>query len=203
VSKLPHIEISIDGVTYDNTFQKDISVDQTNLQDEFVHHAERYAYYAFLSALARSKAATAKMEKEQVYARVDAEKRQAAGQVPGFKFTEKMAENEVITDPRYVDAHKRWIEATLLADLLEEASRAMSQRREMLVQFGGIARQQMSPQRVLEQQVPIVEQLISQSRTPSPPPMPPPLELSATASESEPAAEPTPPTSRRRRQAAQ
>lgn len=196
--QLPQIEITMDGITYDNTFSSDIAIDVTNLQDELATHAEKYAYYAFLAATARAKAAYAKMELEQLYARVDFEKRKAAGNVPGFKYTEKMCENEVITDQRYIEQKKKALDANLLADQLDEAARAMAQRREMLVQLGGISRQQMSPQRVVEQQQGVVESLIGASRNPNPPPPAPPPQQPA----------PTPavesgvpiPQSRRRRQ---
>jgi hypothetical protein len=168
--QLPHIEIIIDGVTYDNTFARDVMIDRTNLEVELATHAERYAYYAFLAATARAKEAIKKMEKDQLYARVDFEKRRAAQQVPGFKYTEKMCENEVITDPRYTTLSEEYITAKLLADQLEECARAMAQRREMLVQLGGISRQQMAPQRVVEQQAAVVERVIASNRAPAPPP---------------------------------
>lgn len=172
--QLPHIEIIIDGITYDNTFQRDVAIDQTNLNDELATHAEKYAYYGFLAAIAATKAAYAKMESEQLYARIDHEKRRAAQQVPGFKYTEKMAENEVITDPRYIEQQKKYLDTKLLSDQLTEAARAMAQRREMLVQLGGISRQQMSPQRVVEQQAEVVHGIMNRPPAPAPAPNPPP-----------------------------
>jgi len=164
--QLPNIEIKIDGIVYENTFAQDISIDRTNLEEEFATHAEKYYYYAFLAQVAEAKAAFKKNEVKQVYARIDAEKRGAVMKLPAdvkatVKYTEKMYESEVITDPRYVEAQKEEIEANLLAGQLSEAARAMAQRRDMLVQLGGMFRQSQAPTRVVEQQAPVVEGLIT------------------------------------------
>jgi hypothetical protein len=162
--QLPKIEIIIDGITYDNTFSDDVRIDRTNIEEELVTQAEKYAYYAFLAATARAKAAYGKMDRDQTYARVDHEKRNVAKAIPGFKQTEKMVENEVITDARFIEAEKKYLDLNLLADQLEKAERAMAQRREMLIQLGGITRQQMSPMRVVEQNAVTARDLIAQSR---------------------------------------
>jgi len=197
--QLPLIEITIDGVKYENTFQQDVSIDRTNIETELATHAEKYAYYGFLSSLAKAKAAYAKMERDQVYARLDAEKRKLAAAVTGLKYTEKMCENEVITDKRYVEIAHRYLDLELLADQLEKAERAMSQRREMLVQLGGISRQMMAPQRVVEQQSSVAADLIERSRaqtapqtTPYAPPPPPAPLAEAPQPEAPPAPAPAP-----------
>lgn len=162
---LPNIEITIDGVTYDNTFSHDVTIDRTNLEEEIAEHAQKYYYYAFLSEVAKTKAAFKKIEMEQCYATLDHEKRDAAKNISGFKFTEKMCENEVITDQRYRTAQTAYLTADLLANQLEKAERAMSQRKDMLIQLGNINRHVMSPSpRVTEQQTSVAEELISRTR---------------------------------------
>jgi len=168
MAKLPNIEIKLDGIEYAYTFSEDISVDRTNLEEELSTQAEKYYYYAYLATTARTKALFKKAELEQMYARVDNEKRNLAKTVPGFKYTEKMCENEVITDPRYVALQTAYFEADLLANQLDECARAMAQRRDMLIQLGGITRQTMSPTRVVEQQRDVAETLIAKTRERSP-----------------------------------
>ena len=159
----PRIEISIDGITYENTFQDDIRIDRTNLEQELATHAEKYHYYASLAQIASFKAASKKFELEQLYARVDCEKRIQAS-TSGVKHTEKMFESEVITDPRYATAQGEYLQSTLLANQLTECAKSMAHRRDMLIQLGGITKQTLQPQRVVEQQANAVREMITTSR---------------------------------------
>jgi len=156
MSNVPTFEITIGGVTYDNSFEDDVSIDQSRLNDEFCNQAEKYAYYAFLSEKAKGKYEFQKFELEQIYARVDAEKRmqamQAQAQNPKFKYTEKMCENEVVTDKRYVEAKHECLRFKELSGQLQQAAIAIAQRRDMLIQLGANDRQGNTPQRIMEQQ---------------------------------------------------
>jgi hypothetical protein len=154
--KLPQIQIVISGTQYDNTFNDDIRIERTDLDTEFSTQAEKYAYYAFLAEMAEHIYELGKAELEQLYAKVDFQKRQAADAVksanPQFKYTEKMCENEVLTDGAYVLKRKEVLEAKLLAGQLKVCSMAFAQRREMLISLGASQRNQMLPHRLNEEQ---------------------------------------------------
>lgn len=164
-SRLPEITITINGVTYDNSFARDILIDRTNLDEEFARQPEIYAYYAFLAEDAKAVFERKKFELEQSYARIDHEKRMAAdatkAQNPKFKMTEKMVENEVITDPRYSEAKEAMLAAKLLAGQLDQAARAISQRRDMLQQMGANNRVGNMPTRVMETKQDTVRDIVA------------------------------------------
>lgn len=151
--QLPDMEITLNGVTYDNSFQSDVSIDRTNLDEEFATQAEKYAFYAFLAEEAKFIAARKKAHMDNVYAQLDHEKRTVAQnlkqQNPKFKFTETMCENEVKTDDRYQQAHLDYLKATKLAGQLDVAKRAIAMRRDMLIQMGASARIGVAPNQVL------------------------------------------------------
>lgn len=184
---IPKIDIVIAGVVYENTFARDILIDKTNIEDEFLTQPQKYHYYSYLAEEAKSKAAIKKFEVEQLYARIDFEKRHAANSLTGnphakIKYTEKMCENEVITDKRYSDAFNELLEMQRLANQLEKCAVSFAQRRDMLIQLGGNLRQTMQPQRLVDQQVATMREVMGrkplQQALPMhvpPPAMPPSL----------------------------
>lgn len=173
--RLPDINITIDGVTYESTYNDDVHIDHTNLEQEFLTHAEKYTYYAFLAAAARDKAVRKKDILAQIYAVVDSEKR-TAPKAPGLKYTETMYENEVKTDPRYKQAQTEFNDAELLANQLQQVAIGMAHRRDMLIQLGGMARQSMAPTRIVEQHAQTAQDLIAQTRAAQQAPsLPPPV----------------------------
>ena len=167
-SRLPEIAIVINGITYENTFARDVLIDRTDLETEFARQPETYAYYAFLAEDAKALYERAKAELEQQYARLDHEKRTNAAAIsaqnPKFKLTEKMVENEVITDPRYITSQTAMLDAKLLAGQLQQAATAIAQRRDMLQQMGANSRIGMMPARVLEHQQESAHEIIAANR---------------------------------------
>ncbi len=166
--KLPKIDISIDGVKYDHSFSTDIAIDSTNLDDEFCTQAEKYAFYAFLAAQAKSSYERHKFELEQTYATIDHEKRAEGdairAQNPKFKHTEKMVENEVITDQRYTDKKIETLNAKLLSEQLDKAAASIAQRKDMLVQLGLGHRTTNAPSRAMESQAQSAHEIIRKNK---------------------------------------
>ena len=166
--KLPEFIITINGITYDHTFDEDVRIDRTNLDEEFSDQSRRYAYYSFLAEDAKHCYERKKAALDQVYATLDFEKRQqAAGlqaQLPKFKYTEKMCENEVKSDDRYQEMLEEVHNAKKLAGQLDVASRAIAMRRDMLMQMGATARATLAPQRVLDSGRAAVKEVIAQGR---------------------------------------
>ena len=151
---LPKIDITLNGVEYDHSFEDDVSIDRTNLDEEFSTQPTKYAFYAFLAEEAKYLADRQKAILENVYAAIDTEKRTNAStllaQNPKHKHTEKMYENEVKGDARYKDTLEAYHKAKLLAGQLDVASRAIAMRRDMLMQMGATARLGAVPTRVME-----------------------------------------------------
>jgi hypothetical protein len=137
---LPIVRVEIEGVTYDHTFNDDVKIDPTNLDNEFCTQAEKYAFYSFIAAEARASMERKKLASEQIYAALDHKKRTEheilKGKDPKHKYTEKMIENEVVTDPDYKKAKLALIDAKLLAEQLNSAAAAIAQRKDMLNQLG-------------------------------------------------------------------
>lgn len=165
---LPKIELTVNGIKYDNTFDEDIKIDRTNLEEEFLTQSEKYAFYSFLAEEARYLADRRKAVVENVYAALDAEKRLAAAQMAAqnskYKYTESMCHNEIIGDQRYKDVLEAQHKATLLANQLNVASRAMAMRKDMLMQMGHSQRAGGAPPRVQATQTEHVKDIITRKK---------------------------------------
>jgi len=176
--EMPEVKIQIGDVEYDNSFNDDIRIDRTNLDDELSTHAEKYWFYAYLAEEANWRVGVLVHELDQLYARTDYEVRQRGESIKksGGKITEKMIENEVITDQKYQAKKLDMLDAKKMAAQLKACANAMAARKDMLVQIGGIARQQMVPGRIVEDKTEHAHEIIKQnkeSQGAEPPPPPP------------------------------
>lgn len=136
-------EIEIDGESYDNTFEQDVSVDRTDLETEFENYARTYARYAVLHEIAKDMELRLKRELEILYAQLDQQKRIAAREVMSetkIKYTEKMYENEVKTDAIYQELELKYFDAKKTTGLLGAAKTAVDHKRFMLQSMGANAR---------------------------------------------------------------
>ena len=153
---LQDLPIELDGISYPNNIADHLRIDRTNLEEEFAIQSECYAYYASMEAIAKDKRARLKHGLELLYAQLDAEKRAAAQamqvQNPKFKYTEKMAENEVKGDKRYQIMLSDHLEADRLVNLLGAWRSAMDHKRESLVSLGAHDRTGNMSTRVLAEQ---------------------------------------------------
>lgn len=129
----------IGNTLYPSTLEADVFINRGNLQEEFMRHAERFAFWGTAHELAVDIVNRLSARLKRVYAELDAEKRQEFV-LTATKSTEKMVENVVITDPRYIDAQEELFEAEKQAGLLKAARDAMMSRRDMLIQLGSTAR---------------------------------------------------------------
>ena len=162
------MKITIEGVKYDHDFNKDVLIDQTQLEEEFSTQAEKYAFYAFLAARARAAYEHNKFALEQIEAALDHEKRSGHEQVKmqnaKHKYTEKMIEGEVITDKRFKDKKKEVLDARLLSEQLDKAAGAIAQRKDMLIQLGLGARIGNAPARVVDQHADAAHDVIAANK---------------------------------------
>lgn len=174
LQKLTGVPIDLGGVVYPNDFAEDLSIDRSNLQEEFLTHADKYAYYATLSELAEDRFNRLKENLETVAARCDYDKRteyeRMKAQETKLKMTEKMFENEVLLDPRYQAALKEMQDARYLAQLLRNAPMAFAHRRDMLLEVAKSHTVGMTHPRIIEGQQETVRNIMQRDTTAVPPP---------------------------------
>lgn len=190
------VNIEIDGVTYPNSYADDLSIDRSDLDAEFVEHAERYAYYATLAELADDRATRLKEDMEHLFAAIDVEKRRNYDQLklqdPKLKMTEAMFEHEVRLDQRYQTKLAEYQTARHLAKVLKAAPIAFAHRRDMLTSIGERELRVMSSPQITQGRQQVARNLIQRKQAPQLPPAEeaPPAELldrPAEESQSEPA----------------
>jgi hypothetical protein len=211
LKQLVNVQVVLGGVEYPNTYGDDISIDRTDLQEEFVRHAERYAYYATLAELADDRADRLKEDLEHLAAKLDHDTRQKAVALkqadPSFKMTETMVENEVKMHAAYRQAQTEYQEARHLAKLLKNAPHAFAHRRDMLIELGKTSMSTVGSPTVNRGLMQQARQVIERGVAPQMPPatINPPLPAHLTEEQSlaatEPAVEPAPVVTSRRRPA--
>ena len=157
VTRLHNYKIVISNVSWPNTFEEDIKLDRTMLEDEFADQSSKYAYWSTLAALAKDQEARLKRACELVYATSDAAAREEVRQLQAGgstqKFTEKIYETMAKTNQEYQKIQLEYLDARKLADLLTRAEHAFAQRKEMLISLGAHARTGATDLRVLKEQV--------------------------------------------------
>jgi hypothetical protein len=135
-----NVAIRINNITYDNSLAADLHIDRQSLDEEFVQHASRYAYYAFLSELAADQEVRLKHALDLLEAQLDSETRELArgAQLADakFKMTETMVENQVRGNSRYQAKLTEYLDAKQRAAVLRVARESMQQRKDMLVSLG-------------------------------------------------------------------
>lgn len=129
----------VGDLTFESKLEDDLFVNRTDLNNEFIRHPERFAFYATCYEIAANRENQYKVALDRLYASLDHEKRGEL-KVAGIKPTEKMVENSVITDDRYTAVQNEYIQAQRDAAVLKTAMQAMQHRRDMLIQLGSAAR---------------------------------------------------------------
>lgn len=124
---------TVGSVDYTSHLDEHLFINRGDLSGEFAEHSERFAYYATCYELAADKVRRFDIDLKRMYAVLDAEKR---GEMHGVKTTEKMIENMVITDDRYVALQNEATDAEKQLGLLKAARDSMAARKEMLISLG-------------------------------------------------------------------
>jgi len=113
-----------------------------DLSNSMRSQAGMFAHYAVLAARAQKQASTAKVAMEIKESVLDREIRQKAAET-GSKLTEPLIAKEIARSVDYIRACNAYNEATMIADLAKNTLEAWKQRRDMLVQLGVAAREEM------------------------------------------------------------
>ena len=131
--------LQVGELSFESKLQDDLYVNRSDLNSEFIRHPERFAFYATCYEIAAAKENNFKVNLERLYAILDYEKRGELS-MSGVKTTEKMVENSVITDDRYVALQDAYMQTQKDASICKQAMNAMQHRKDMLIQLGSAAR---------------------------------------------------------------
>ncbi|MBE0438112.1 MAG: hypothetical protein IBX56_20215 [Methylomicrobium sp.] len=122
--------------------KEDVSINMADLTDCFLNQASLFAHYSSMAAKASEQADNLKLVLEVKEAELNAEHRESLLK-GGGKVTEQMVTNAVLTDPRYIKVRKMHNEAKGVLEMLKAVPEAFRQRRDMLIQIGTNAREEM------------------------------------------------------------
>lgn len=118
-----------------NEFKKETQVKDYNLDSCFMEQSSLRAHYGAMAARAEAQASTAKVKFEVLEARLYDHHRKILID-GGAKVTEKMVENAVKTDPRWLAGKENVIEAETIAAVNKSLAISLADRRDMLIQLG-------------------------------------------------------------------
>ncbi len=137
------INLTIDKENYKSELYTDLIIDDNDLDDEFMEQPRKFAWWAAVEALAKDLYEVKKMELKRLYAITDANAR-AEGKASRTKKTEKMVENEVLTNQEYQIAENALAEIRKQYNLAHAGKEAFEQRKEMLISLGANYRAEVS-----------------------------------------------------------
>jgi uncharacterized protein YifN (PemK superfamily) len=120
----------------------DMSINDADLSDSMKRQAPLYTHYAMLTAQAQRQMDRAKIQTELTESKVHDRLTRAAKE-SGEKVVEAAIAKQILRDPEYLKAHIRYADAKMVYTLAKESLEAMKQRRDMLVQIGVAAREEM------------------------------------------------------------
>ena len=120
----------------------DLKFTDATLKDAFIDQAGLFAYYASKEAQAAYQTDKQKQALEIVEARVDHEIRQDAAD-QGTKITEGKITSGIRLNASYQKALEGYNQAKMIQNLAKAATEAFKQRRDMLIQCGADAREEL------------------------------------------------------------
>lgn len=127
---------------FDESYAREsVSLDQTNLQGEFVKYTADLAFWGAKLASAKQMESLAKLKKETTSADLDAQGREALS--GDKKPTEAMVSAWVVRHPAMQEAEKEYITATYEMDRVKAIHDALRAKRDMLVGLGAQQRAEM------------------------------------------------------------
>jgi hypothetical protein len=134
--------MAVDTFIIEKEVDEDLKIDVNDLSTGFSTQAAIFVHYGRKQAAAERQSAVKKLLIETTHAQLDRKIREEAA-AAGKKTTENGIEQEIATNPIFIKAKMEHIEA----DSIETANRitveAFRQRKDMLIQLGADARQEM------------------------------------------------------------
>lgn len=129
------VDLEIDGVAFQRQLGDDVPISGTAIDEEFMEHSDRFAWWATVTELARDKVARTKYQLDRIYALVDHKVRFELNDKKA-KVTEKIVENIVITSKEYQECMLELLEAKKQLGLAMAGKEALIQRKDMLISLG-------------------------------------------------------------------
>jgi hypothetical protein len=139
-------DVNLNGTDYESRYAEIASpIDISNLNGEFVAHAERFGYISFLCREAEIRYDSAKADLDTLEAELDDEVRgrlhQMKVQDEKFKVTETIVKNQIKADPRYVKQKDLVTNLTALQKRLAGARETLIERRYALISLAASVRE--------------------------------------------------------------
>lgn len=113
-------------------YEKDIIIDETALDIEWLNQPRLFMKYAKNAAQARATLDQAKEALDVVKSEVDNDVRKDPEKFNVSKVTEAAIQGAIVLDKRYTAANKDYLEAKYEADIAQSAVQAMNQRKDAL-----------------------------------------------------------------------
>lgn len=137
------VEKSLSIINIDpRTLIQDTQVNVETIDTGMMKQASLYAHYAVIAARTSEYADNVKTARDVLESKIDREVRDEAVST-GMKITEKMIENAIKLDSRWIRAAKATNKAKANAELAKSALEALKQKRDMLIQIGVSIREEM------------------------------------------------------------
>jgi hypothetical protein len=136
-------EYDVDDVVYTSSLKEDLRIDRTNLDEEFIEHSSKYAWYSTAYELCLDKERRLKSELARAYAQLDVQARMSM-KAQGIRVSEKKVENMVITSKDYVELQEEYFNAQRMTGLLKAARDAMIHKKECLISLGANIRAELA-----------------------------------------------------------
>lgn len=122
---------------------KDTQLNMLDLNDGFLNQAGLAAYYGMMSARALGQAASMKLRRDVVTAKISQQLRGEADSNSKAKLTEAALAEKVDKDPRVQAIREAYNQSCVIEAELKAAVDAIKNRRDMLIQLGAHAREEM------------------------------------------------------------
>jgi hypothetical protein len=145
------VEIEINKENYESELYDNLTIDDTDLDKEFVEQPRLFAWWAAVETLIKDLYETKKTQLKRDYAVIDARVREE-GKITETRLTEKMIENTVITDPKYQIAENELAEIRKQFSLAHVGKEAFEQRKEMLISLGANRRSEVSANPIVKKE---------------------------------------------------
>lgn len=135
------INLKVTDKVFDGNIREVLNINEAALSEEFVKQPSLFAWFAALAEIANAEVESKKMAVSLLRANLDAEKRTELS--TSGKITESMVDSAITKDKRFQVASEELIESGRQFGILKAMVRALEQRKDMLIQLGGMKRQEM------------------------------------------------------------
>lgn len=127
---------------FSKTINDFIKIDPSQIQNNLLEHAANFAWFAVLHSKAQSKRERLKFELKVLEAELDKNIRAQAYEL-GKKITEKEIEMKIMSNPSYKEKMSDFLTAREEEDLLDAIVQAFIQRKDMLVSFVSLQKEEL------------------------------------------------------------